>query len=558
MNAIAIPTQFGLVVIGFLSLTTALLAAEPVTFQVNLGVKAAEGAFDPAVDTVEVRGTFNNWSTGSSPLEDPDGDLVYSGTFDLDTALVGQTVSYKFVYVKAGADAWESDPNRTFVLQAGGQSLPVDPFDRDAEISAEVPVTFRVNLGVKIQEGVFNPETDRLEVRGSFNNWSGGWELSDENRDRIYDGTFPILGSAGQSFPYKFVSLTSTVNWESDPNRSFVLQSTAQSLDPVYFDRDDTVSIPVDAEIIFQVDLGVRIAAGKFDKNRDEVWVRGSRMGWGNPPDGVQLAEDPASPGLYRGAYRPGQDPAFMTGDRIEYKHTIWNTEAVTVTWESGDNKIVSLDGTEPEVGGFRQKVIPVVFFDGITPADVFTQDTAVTFQVNMANASRLDGTRFDPANEGVWLNGSFAGWWSWGTLPDEYRLADDGTGADVKAGDLIYTLTRTFKAGDARNFEYKYGIESLDNEASVGRNHVARITGQGNVALPSDVFGAFPVTLSVQVASTRDKLTITWPGAPGLKLQKSPGLPAPAWQDVPNTDGQSSVEVPIEAGNAFYRGIQQ
>jgi len=112
-------------------------------------------------------------------------------------------------------------------------------------------------------------------------------------------------------------------------------------------------------------------------------------------------------------------------------------------------------------------------------------------------------------------------------------------------------------RAWPQRNCGEAYGIESLDNEAGFAKNHVARITGQGAVVLPLDVFGAFPVTLAVQVAPARDKLTLTWPGAPGLKLQKTSNLVAPTWQDVPNTDGQSSVEVPVGPGNEFFRGVQ-
>lgn len=540
-----------------LGLTTAALATEPVAFKVDLSVKTAEGAFDPGGDTVEVRGSFNNWS-GGSPLVDPDGDLVFEGTFDLDSALVGQEVPYKFVALKAGTAAWESDPNRSFTLQAGGQTLPVDYFDRDAQVSTEVPVTFRVNLGVKIAEGLFHPDTDVVEVRGSFNNWSGGSALTDTNGDRIYEGTFPVLGSAGQAFQYKFVSITTTTTWEGDPNRSFALQSSAQTLDTVFFDRDETISIPVNAEIVFQVDLSVQIAVGKFDPSRDEVWVRGTRMGWGNPPEGVLLAKDDAHPGIYRGAYQPGQEPPFLTGEKIEYKHVVWNTADSTVRWEGGGNKSVTLDGSEPEVGGFRQKVIPAAYFDGISPADVFTEETSVTFRVNMARATRTDGTPFDPAGEGVWLNGSFAGWWSWGTQPGDYRLVDDGTAGDAQAGDLVYTLVRVFQRGDPRNFDYKYGIESSDNEAGFAKNHTVRITGQGPVVLPYDVFGAFPVTLAVKLAPTGDKVTVTWPGAPGLKLQRTPTLSAPAWEDVPNTDGLSSIELPVGVAPAFFRTAQQ
>lgn len=49
-------------------------------------------------------------------------------------------------------------------------------------------------------------------------------------------------------------------------------------------------------------------------------------------------------------------------------------------------------------------------------------------------------------------------------------------------------------------------------------------------------------------------QLIVSWPGAPGLKLQRTESLDDPDWMDVPASDGQSRVELPIASGHEFFR----
>ncbi len=51
-------------------------------------------------------------------------------------------------------------------------------------------------------------------------------------------------------------------------------------------------------------------------------------------------------------------------------------------------------------------------------------------------------------------------------------------------------------------------------------------------------------------------QMQLTWMGSPGVRLQRSPGLTQPDWQDVPNTDGASSAGVPAST-NGFYRLVR-
>ena len=51
--------------------------------------------------------------------------------------------------------------------------------------------------------------------------------------------------------------------------------------------------------------------------------------------------------------------------------------------------------------------------------------------------------------------------------------------------------------------------------------------------------------------------VTISWNGAGGVKLQKSTSLTTPDWQDVPGSDGASSVSEPASGAGAYYRLVR-
>ena len=119
-------------VVYFDNLSTDPGAGIPVTFGVNLGVRAALGLFNPDLDAVVVSGQFNNWSVTDSPLtnttEEP---YVYRGTYPIK-ASPGSLVPHKFV----ASGVWEEGDNRTFVLADAEQTLPVVFFNRQDNLGA--------------------------------------------------------------------------------------------------------------------------------------------------------------------------------------------------------------------------------------------------------------------------------------------------------------------------------------------------------------------------------------------------------------------------------------
>ncbi|MGZ8939334.1 MAG: carbohydrate-binding module family 20 domain-containing protein, partial [Limisphaerales bacterium] len=191
-----------------LSLCTALSAfAVPITFQLDLGPRINTGEFIPDPDEVVVRGSFNNWTGGVNLTPVSETSTLYTGTADV-TGDTGSTVEFKFVQLRADtADAWETTPNRAFALPASATTLPVSYFNNVWE-GAPIPVKFQVNMATQQAADAFDPANgDFVEVRGSFNAWSGGVTTlapSAENPD-VYEATAEIPDAPGSRGEYKFV-----------------------------------------------------------------------------------------------------------------------------------------------------------------------------------------------------------------------------------------------------------------------------------------------------------------------------------------------------------------
>jgi hypothetical protein len=255
----------------------------------------------------------------------------------------------------------------------------------------------------------------------------------------------------------------------------------------------------------------------------------------------------------------------FVTGDQFQYKFTIWRPATSATVWEDGDNKVVVFSGSEPvNPAGYHQVTVGPVYFNNVSPSDVLAQDTLVTFQVNMTNAVAL-GTPpvpFDPSTQAVYINGAFVPWWAWHSLPAAYLMYDDGsTDGDAKAGDLIYTWQQLFTKGSPARVEYKYGIDSSDNEAGFNVNHVRYINSHtGTYVMPLDTFGSMyqePVVGTLSISRQPGQVTLTWNGRPGIHLQSVDSLTNPSWQDVADSDGLSAKTVQVGTNNAYYRLVK-
>jgi len=145
-----------------------------ITFQVDMSVQKALGAFDELSDTVYVRGVFNNWMNNLFPdpawqLYQVGSSLVYSNTFQI-AAPIGGNICYKF-FGNTQPD-WENDiPNREFIQTNASVVLPLVYFN-DMDMASACPyvtyetnwVTFTVDM------------TDAVTSDGS-NVYNGTWDV---------------------------------------------------------------------------------------------------------------------------------------------------------------------------------------------------------------------------------------------------------------------------------------------------------------------------------------------------------------------------------------------
>jgi len=125
----------------------------------------------------------------------------------------------------------------------------------------DVTVRFQVDMGIEIVKESFDPASDVVDVRGSFNGWAHTEDdvlAKDPSDDDLYllDKTFTGVGM-GQTEEYKFVhNGGGTDNWESSPNRVLTFDgSTSIELPRVFFSDvswDDITS--QDVTLIFKVD----------------------------------------------------------------------------------------------------------------------------------------------------------------------------------------------------------------------------------------------------------------------------------------------------------------
>ena len=270
-------------------------------------------------------------------------------------------------------------------------------------------------------------------------------------------------------------------------------------------------------DVTFQVDMTAQVLAGNFDPTIGTVEVRGDFNNWSAPQ--LLCTNDLSAPNT--NLYKTVVTVVNGIGAIESYKFFVAGLPNFPNSgWETSPNRSFTM------IKGASQ-VMPVVYFSNIDPNDLLPADTLVTFRVNMAAAAQYpSGTPFDPSVNGVWFNGDCLtnGWYSsWGAMWPETQLFDDGTHGDAVAGDHIYTCQYLVPKGKTVRVQYKYGIDSSDNEAASGSDHVQYIHTVGTYEMPIDTFGSIANNepapgfgnLTIGPASG-GHVPISWLGLPG------------------------------------------
>ncbi|MDB6110399.1 MAG: hypothetical protein JWR69_2149 [Pedosphaera sp.] len=538
-----------------------------VTFQVDMGYQITLGTFVPGTDTVEARGSFQNWSAGFPLTNSPGNTNLYTGVYAVTDA-EGTSEHYKFIVDGGnGPLGWESPAStggadRAFTLANTNQTLPAVYFN-DQLPPPPVPttnmVTFQVDMAAQIFLGKFDTAVDTIEARGSFQNWSAGFPLTNSpTATNIYKGVYPITDAAGSIENYKFVvdGGNGPLGWENPAstggnNRTFTLLNTnAQTLPLVLFNDQPIPSFT--NMVTFQVDMTVGVLQGKFVVGTDILEVRGSFQLWNS---GFVLTNDPSAgnTNLFTGVYAVTDG----AGTVEQYKFVVDGGNG-PLGWESpastgGNNRTFTLANT-------NHQTLPAVYFNDTALNDILTADTVVTFSVNMANAVGTDAHAFDTNVDSVYLNGVNNGvpgsFWGWGLFPPVPAMTNNPPGSS------IYSTEVLVPAGSPLSVSYKYGINGADNEAGFAQNHLRYIRATGTYSMPLDTFGtqyAEPAFGNLAIgAKTAGHVPITWLGRAGVHLQTTTSLGAGhVWQDLASTDGLNSTNYPVGAGNVFFRLVK-
>ncbi len=230
-----------------------------VTLKVNMQYAIDEGKFNPSADYVDVAGSFNGWDGKDHHLTSED-NVNYSIT--IDNLTPGTVYEYKFRI----NGSWDADkhefpnggPNRKFTAREGAFEIS-KIFNNYAP--GYVPVTIKVNMSVWAELGKFNPETDFVDVAGTFNGWGPSDELFDgDDKDLIYTGI--IIAPSGQDMEFK---CRINGSWDADkhefpnggPNRKYSVLDTTGGVTNVveFYFNDDSLPTAVNSVMANEVSL---------------------------------------------------------------------------------------------------------------------------------------------------------------------------------------------------------------------------------------------------------------------------------------------------------------
>jgi hypothetical protein len=422
-------------------------------------------------------------------------------------------------------------------------------------------VFFQVDMGVPTAEATltsgFLPGSDKVYVRGNFNAWpalpAAEYELKSAGGN-LYTNTVKIVGNAGVNISYKyFIDLNSQEEFRvtscNNDVRSATLNGTNLNTPLAYF-GDRSLSDPTNS-LTFQADMTVEIAAGRFLPGVDTVYARGTFNGYGTTLPLSPLAAPDTN--IYVGTVGLTNWPI---GACIKYKFQHDHTGAANSGYESGSDRSFTL-ATPNQTNAVRA-------FNDLDICDVTLVTNLVTFTVSMTNAVGIDNTVFD-GTQSIYLNGGFAGWWTWGNTTNS---AATNLLLTPVGGTSNYTITVAMPPGDSLRLQYKFSMNGADNEGNFGSDHVRYIRtvpGQTSYTLPLDIWTGTNAANIANLQEPKYGNLRAVPGAPGqvqvqwlgykcVQLQSAGSLGGGSWVTYTNTSGFSSTNFPSSSGQQYFR----
>ncbi|MBC8385171.1 MAG: hypothetical protein H8E57_06600 [Candidatus Cloacimonetes bacterium] len=197
-----------------------------VLFSVDMNDEFDDGNFDAEIDTISIRGDFNDWI----PLEmaDDDSNGVYTITI-LDLRLGSD---YEYFYQLNNTP--EEIETRTYTVIEDDNVV-----ENFYNVLIQTTVTMKVNMNYQIELGTFDPGADFVDIAGNINDWTGSGALDDADGDNIFDIFYDDL-DPDYEMEFKF---RINADWENSefpgggPNRTYTVVEGENIVDYWYNDE---------------------------------------------------------------------------------------------------------------------------------------------------------------------------------------------------------------------------------------------------------------------------------------------------------------------------------
>ncbi|KAA3618617.1 MAG: T9SS C-terminal target domain-containing protein [Calditrichaeota bacterium] len=414
----------------------------------------------------------------------------YWAGFSLDPERSISSGGWEFGFVKGPLD-WDT---RTFICPDTDTTLAMAYFHDDGTVEQlwrpfevkedTVAIWFRVNMDGLTKKQQFDPAANGpVGIRGDGGTSAGAIDwgatkvlLAREGDSGFWSGAAYIPAdslTADVKQPYKFYVENKHADgpdWESiADNREFVYSTEllTMTMDTTlawqWFNNEPLVNEdPVDGNVVFRVNIEALEKTGLFDRTiGDSIQIRGPK-GW---DDATALRMD-FNPVLNE--YTVNTPFKRVVGDNITYKYFIkWDssrvdpaspnyfgglfTEAADLDngWEEpgitgGGNREFKFEGVAQQflAGDFDRDN---QYFDSLLPEGVLTEETTVTFNINMAPAADVttnpDFELFRLGTDSVWVELNtppLAQTQGFASMDDARYLLLDPDGDGIYSGDAV------------------------------------------------------------------------------------------------------------------------
>jgi hypothetical protein len=336
-------------------------------------------------------------------------------------------------------------------------------------------LNFQVDMSPQIGDTSFNPLTDHVYVRGTFNGFppfaSDGLLLTNDpagSNPALYSGTVnDTLDADGSKLQYKFstdaAAITNLANGYETTlggnfNRQRILGTNGNVVLPYSYFSD--AGIPGAFSATFRVNMAAQIFQGIFNTNTMIIEVQGDFEGWSS---GYTLTNDPSirttnSTGLlinsnvYVGTY----PLVGVLGQMNSFKYVINNggtfiyDQPLAINGNTGgdNNRFVHIDTNQ------SPQILPLVNFSDTEINNIVTNTIVYRVDLSVMRAAGV----LTPTSL-VNVRGAFQGW---NTLDTSTQMTNDPSAANTN----IYIYVRPDVSGVAKTLseQFKFGIVPSGN----------------------------------------------------------------------------------------------